>query len=307
MNNSFACRTCGSKEHSLFTIAQDLNLKNSRTSFEYYRCDFCSTIFLHPVPDNLSFYYAQKYPAYTINHAVGIEKKLYRLEVAKLKIVQTYATSGNLVEIGPASGRFLAVANQAGFNVLGIEQDSDSVQRIRDDLKLEAIFSSEPATKLKQLSGEFDVVVAWHALEHIGDLMGFAGAIADALRRPHGVLVLSTPNPNAWSFKIFRRLWVHLDAPRHLNLVPLFALDRLLASHGLYRVGCTYTDPVGLQLNKMGWQNSMMNLSRNDKLRWPWLAIVGRLLSVPMTLIDLLPGRGAAYTVAYRYLQKTDK
>lgn len=307
MNNPFTCRTCGSKEHSLFTTAQDLSLKNSDQSFKYYQCDFCSTIFLHPVPDNLSLYYSQKYPAYNFNHSVGIENKLHRLEAAKLKIVQTYVTSGKLVEIGPASGRFLAVANQAGFDVLGIEQDNDSVQRIREDLKLEAIFSDKPATKLRQLSGEFDVVVAWHALEHIGDLMEFASAIAEALRQPNGVLVLSSPNPNAWSFKIFRSLWVHLDAPRHLNLVPLFALDRLMASHGLHRVGCTYTDPVGLQLNKMGWQNSMMNLSRNDKLRWPWLAIVGRLLSLPMTLFDLMPGRGAAYTVAYRYLQKTGK
>jgi len=294
------CQTCGSQNQEKFLLSKDFNQEKSDESFQYYRCNDCKSIFLQPVPNNLSFYYGESYPAYAVKNINRIEKKNNYHEQAKLEIVKKYASSGKLVEVGPATGRFLAAASRAGYEVLGIEQDAGCVEYIRNILKLNVKCSDKPTDELLQLVACCDVIVAWHVIEHLQDLRGFVSATAKALRKSNGIVVVSTPNPDAWSFKVFGRYWFHLDAPRHLTLIPLQALDRLMADQGLEREACIFDDPVGLHLNKYGWQNSLMNLSSNKKIRWPWLAGLGRILSIAMLLFDQMLGRGAAYTAIYK-------
>ena len=140
-------------------------------------------------------------------------------------------------------------------------------------------------------------------MQHLQDLRGFASAASKALRGPNSVVIVSAPNPESWSFKIFGRYWVHLDAPRHLTLIPLQALDKLMADQGLKRISCVFDDPVGLQLNRMGWQSSLMNLSGSRKVREILLIRLGRLLSIAMAIFDRISGSGAAYTVAYKKIK----
>lgn len=294
------CRTCSSQNQQEFLIAKDFNQEKSDKSFSYYRCSNCKSIFLQPVPNDLNFYYGQNYPAYAVKNSKDIENNLNYLEHAKLEIIEQYIPFGKLVEVGPAAGRFLSIASRAGYEVLGIEQDPGCVEYIRNILNLDVKCSDKPADELLQLVACCDVIVAWHVIEHLQDLRGFVSAASKALRKPNGVIVVSAPNPEAWSFKIFGRYWVHLDAPRHLTLIPIRALDKLMADQGLERVACIFDDPVGLQLNRMGWQSSLMNLSRNKKVRQPWLARLGRILSIAMLLFDRMSGRGAAYTAIYK-------
>ena len=301
MNESLInCRTCGSQNQKEFLLTKDYNQEKSNEFFQYYRCNDCKSIFLHPVPNNLSFYYGESYPAYAVKNISRIEKKNNYHEHAKLEIVKKYAPLGKLVEVGPATGRFLAAASRAGYEVLGIEQDAGCVEHIKNILKLEVKCSDKPTNELLQLADYCDVIVAWHVIEHLQDIVEFVSAAAKALHKTGGVIVVSSPNPEAWSFKIFGRYWVHLDAPRHLTLIPLQALDQLMADSGFDRDACIFGDPVGLHLNRYGWQSSLMNLCRNKKIRKPWLAILGRVLSIAMSLFDRMPGRGAAYTAIYR-------
>ena len=298
---SIACRVCRSLRHQRVLITKDFNQEKSDGTFEYYQCRNCASIWLHPVPENIGFYYNQDYPAYSTGSSPNTERRLQFLDQSKLSILKEHIQSGKLVEIGPASGRFLKLANQAGFDVFGIEQDAGCVKHIGETLKLNAICSAHPAVELAKLSNSCDAIVAWHVVEHLEGLIEFVNAASNALRKPHGVLVVSAPNPESWSFRLFGRFWVHLDAPRHLSLIPLQALDELMSKHGLKRVAVTFSDPVGIQLNKMAWQCSLMNLSSNRRIKRPWLAILGRLLSLPMALLDRLPEKGAAYTVVYRH------
>ncbi len=300
MNESLiSCRTCGSKNQHEYFSTKDWNQEKSDDSFQYYRCYDCRSIFLYPIPKNLGLFYSQSYPAYSVKNSEDVENNFNYLEQAKLNIVKKYSPSGKLVEIGPAVGRFLSVASRSGYQVIGIEQDAGCVEHIRSTLNLEVTCSDNPTDKLLQLEASCDVIVAWHVIEHLQDLRGIVSAVSKALRKPNGIFVVSAPNPDAWSFKIFGRYWVHLDAPRHLTLIPLKALDKLMADHGLERVVCIFDDPVGLQLNRMGWINSMMNLGRTKNARL-WLSRVMRVLSIGMVLLDRTPGRGAAYTAIYK-------
>ena len=300
MNESqIRCRTCDSQNHTLFLIAKDLNQEKTGERFPYRRCNNCKSIFLQPIPTDLGLYYGKDYSAYSVRNSSKIERNLHRLEQAKLDIVKEHAPPGRLVEVGPATGRFLSIANQAGYQVLGIEQDRGCVEHITSALNLDVKFSDTPSDELSRLDN-CDVIVAWHVIEHLQNLRDFVSAAANALSKPRGVVIVSTPNPEAWSFKLFAKYWIHLDAPRHLTLIPLQALDRLMEEHGLKRVASIFDDAVGLQLNRVGWQISMMNLCRITKVRRPLLSGLGRILAFAMQWPDRSKGRGSAYTAIYK-------
>ena len=59
----------------------------------------------------------------------------------------------------------------------------------------------------------------WHVIEHLRRPWEVIERAAANLQ-DGGVLAIATPNPRALQFKLLRRRWAHLDAPRHLFLIP---------------------------------------------------------------------------------------
>ena len=293
------CTVCSSDKCLEFISTRDINQGKSEEAFHYFLCHKCRSIFLWPIPDDLSVYYAQDYPAYSIKAKPKDEVLMELLERSKLEIVRRYEQGGHLLEIGPASGRFLKIAADAGYVVSAIEQDIGCVRHIKNTFHIDVVHSNDPAAAIADSVEHFDIVVAWHVLEHLRDPEGFVAAIAKVLRQPNGFVILSAPNPRSLSFKIFRSKWLHLDAPRHLTLIPIETLDRLMVSHGLERVDCFFNDRIGLHLNKIGWTLSATNLSSYRVLRFGmrWLA---RLISIGLGPFETTNCRGAAYTAIYK-------
>lgn len=294
------CRTCGSENCEYYLTAKDLNQNKSNDKFKYYRCGNCESIFISPIPKNLSIYYGSDYPAYAVNKSHDQELLINNLEEAKLNLVKQYATNGKLIEVGPASGRFLKIASENGYKVLGIEQDSECVNHIKNVLHINTILSNNPASELSKETSTCDIIVAWHVIEHLSNPQEFIVAVSKALLKPNGLVFISAPNPSALSFKVFGRHWVHLDAPRHLTLIPLKALDNIMKSCGLERVNCIFDDAVGLRLNKIGWISSSINLYKNKIAHWLFFAWAGRILHLVMRPVERAHGNGAAYTVIYK-------
>ena len=293
------CTVCGSNECLEYISARDINQGKSGEEFQYFRCDECRSIFLSPIPDDLSVYYAQDYPAYSVKAKPRDEALMQRLEKSKLEIVGRYVEGGRLLEVGPASGRFLKIAADAGYVVSAIEQDIGCVTHIKDTFQIDVIHSDDPAAAIADSVEHYDIVVAWHVLEHLRDPADFVAAISRVLRQPNGFVILSAPNPDSWTFKIFGSRWLHLDAPRHLTLIPIQALDSLMTSYGLERVDCIFNDRIGRHLNKIGWTLSAANLSDNRVLRcgMRWLA---RLVSIVLGPFEKTNGRGTAFTAIYK-------
>lgn len=299
MNAEYLCRVCGSKNLNLAIKAKDLNRYKSDKSFSYYKCGDCKSFSIQPIPLDLGAHYAGDYPAYLPQNNLKIAANYLLLELDKIKIVKKFIKDGFLVEIGPAAGRFLLEAKKSGYTVMGLELDGGCVDHIKNVLEINVKQTSEPSVELISMKDSVDVIVAWHVIEHLADLRNFISSVRTALRNPYGVVVFSAPNPNSWSFKIFKKYWVHLDAPRHLTLMPLEALDKLMMNEGFIRATSIYNDLTGIQLNRMGWQNSFINLSNDPLFKKYFLSILGRILSILMNVFDKLPGRGAAYTAVY--------
>jgi protein-L-isoaspartate O-methyltransferase len=286
-----ACR--GSADHAYRTY--DYNQRLSQDEFNYYRCQRCGLIFLDPIPENLGQYYSQTYyaiPRSQRDLAREAASKRYQIE-----IVRRYVKGGRLLDIGPGHGAFAFLAKEAGFDVSTIEMDPTCCKFLRDEVGVSAIQSDNPAEVLPQLEPQ-NVITLWHVIEHLPDPWTTLARAAERLT-PGGILLIAAPNPQALQFSLFRSRWVHLDAPRHVKLLPAQLLVSRLVSEGLQPVLVTTGDPGGRVLNQYGWRASLINLSER---RLPRAAgwRLGRPLGLLASPFERNGLRGSAYTAIFR-------
>jgi 2-polyprenyl-3-methyl-5-hydroxy-6-metoxy-1,4-benzoquinol methylase len=258
--------------------------------FDYRRCERCGTTFIAATPPDLGRYYASAgygRPADVSSQELGYER-------AKLALVQQHIARGNLIEIGPGAGTFARMAARAEFDVTVIERDPAYVEGLPADVT--GVLSEDPAAALEQLAGPADVIAMWHVIEHLQDPSRVLDSCAERLR-PGGVLAISSPNPGALQFRLLGRRWMHVDAPRHLQLIPLRVLVGALSERGLTMVTMTTTDPVGKALNLMAWERAM----RSERSRRPnrVTTLAAAALTLAMKPIEARGLNGAGYTAIF--------
>jgi len=215
----------------------------------------------------LAKYYRSNYIAYDI--PASLEQLEAKAEQVRFRIdmVQQYAPkTGRLLEIGPSYGGFAFLAKKAGFSVDVIEMDSECCRFLKDVVGVNAICADNVRKALAGL-GQYDVIALWHVLEHLDEPWKVLDTLAEHLL-PNGIIVISTPNPDSFQFKLFGRFWVHLDAPRHVSLLPAEWLICFLEKRGVYKVMLTTTDPDVRKLNKFGWAQSFSNLLSNRQVKY---------------------------------------
>ncbi len=220
--------------------------------FDYWRCHACAVLWLPDVPEDLAAYYP---PDYHPSIAPGDLESAIAAEQPRIDLITRHVEPGQMVEIGPSQGIFTLAATRAGFHLAAMEMDADCCRHL-EGLGLRVINTAAPQDELPALEPS-RAAVLWHVIEHLPDPWAVLHAIAANLE-PGGVLALATPNPNAFQFRLFGTRWVHLDAPRHLTLIPLAALCHEVEQLGLRLMSATASDPIGLLLNRLGWERSFL-------------------------------------------------
>jgi SAM-dependent methyltransferase len=290
------CRFCGASASRRFTT-RDWNRRLSDEDFTYYRCPSCGVTFLSAIPDDLGRYYPPEY--YPMPGSLAELATVAEAERYKIDLVRRYKPQGRLLEIGPATGAFAYLAKQAGFMVEAIEMDAACCQFLEQVVGVRAIHSADAAGALGGLDG-YDAIALWHVIEHLPDPWETLDAARQRLR-PGGVLLIATPNPASFQFRIFGRYWAHLDAPRHLELLPVERLIRWGEGAGLRVVLKTTTDPGGLGWNLFSWEESLANLVARSTGRRRTPILPGRGLSRLMRPVER--GRrflGTTYTLVFQ-------
>jgi len=160
-----------------------------------------------------------------------------------------------VIEFGSGNGAFAIAARDAGFAVTAIEMDERGCRYLDGQVGITAICSSRPLDDLAAL-GQADVIAMWHVLEHLPDP---AEVIRQSARRlvPGGLLAIAVPNTDSLQFRLLRSRWAHVDAPRHLCLIPPRTLAKLGREAGLRCVAITTNDPDGYECNLFGWVRAL--------------------------------------------------
>lgn len=288
------CPYCQSKS-SIYFHSKDFNRNITQETFDHYLCSKCNLIFIEPIPLKLADYYPGDY--HSVPESSDYLETNSAHESYKIEIVQNYASKGKLLEIGPSYGSFTYLAKKAGFEVDAIEMNIQCCQFLNEVIGVNAINSDNPISALQQLKS-YDVITLWHVLEHLPDPWATLDAICTKLSSG-GILVLSTPNPSAFQFKIMGRYWPHIDAPRHLMLIPMSLLVEKMNMQGMEVELITTSDQGSIVCNIFGWETFFKNFSSEFRFK-KILRLIGRMVGFLFSPIEKVEGKGSAYTMVLR-------
>jgi hypothetical protein len=246
------CPFCGSSSHFAL-VAGDRNRELTSERFTYNRCGTCGTVFLVDVPDDLGRYYAGAY------HGFGPDGEpdwrsnptLRGVETARAEMLRSLVEPGLLIDIGAGAGAFASAATDAGFDVTAIEMDAACCDYLQSRVGVRAICSDTPLDALRELPPA-RVITMWHSLEHLRNPREMLTVAAGRLQ-VGGVLALGVPNPRALQLKWLGARWAHLDAPRHLCLVPEHAVVSSAKALGLESAPVLTDDPFERICALHGW------------------------------------------------------
>jgi 2-polyprenyl-3-methyl-5-hydroxy-6-metoxy-1,4-benzoquinol methylase/spore coat polysaccharide biosynthesis predicted glycosyltransferase SpsG len=141
--------------------------------------------------------------------------------------------TGRLLDIGCAYGPFLSVAQEEGFEPLGIDPATDAVRHVREKLGLEALAGFFPDLFLRSPpEGEsFAAVTLWYVIEHFADLRPALKEI-NRLLAVEGALAFSTPSFSGISGRRSMRAFLKNSPQDHFTVWSPALCGRLLARHG---------------------------------------------------------------------------
>ena len=277
---------CASDDVALFT-AQD-RLNGLPGEFQVVRCRHCGLIRTAPRPTaaSIGHYYPESYSPYATTEVTGERTPrkrglLFRIARAvskRLVELNTEVTpdipKGRMLEIGCASGSFLAHMAAQGWAVEGIEFGESAAAKARAAGFRVQVSSIESAVDPDE---PFDLVVGWMVVEHLHDPVAALTKLASWVA-PGAWLAISTPNAASLDFRLFRRAGYALQVPTHLYHFSPTTLSALLARSGwsverVYhqRILGNYLGSIGLLLEDLNAPRSLSEFFKNLPARRGYL------------------------------------
>ena len=268
MNNHIlysACPAC--QASNIQTVFEVKDHTVSNTLFTIMQCNHCSLRFTQNVPDQkaiIPYYKSDKYISHS-NSSNGIINKLYQLVrtktlVQKRKLIQKHTAKekGSLLDVGSGSGAFVNEMKQQGWNVTGLEPDSDARNNALALYKLSlndiADFKNLPAN-------HYDAITLWHVLEHVHQLEIYIQQLKNLLK-PQGRIFIAVPNYTSLDAENYNTHWAAYDVPRHLYHFSPKAMNMLIEKHGMKIIAYQpmWFDSFYISMLSSKYKNGVANL-----------------------------------------------
>jgi SAM-dependent methyltransferase len=147
----------------------------------------------------------------------------------RFEIIERIHGSGTVLDVGCGSGEALDVARQRGWSGVGVEPVKASAERARS-CGLEVRTGTLAGAGLPPAS--FDLVGAWHVLEHLLDPVAFLSELA-LYARPGGLVAVEVPNWRHRSRRVGGPDWDQLCPLEHVTHFTYRTLRRTIQRAGL--------------------------------------------------------------------------
>ena len=165
-------------------------------------CRSCGIVYMNPRPHHLSVQDAYG----DVEDVRYVEEEEGRVATfsESLTHIQRYAPSGRLLDVGCHVGTFISLAEEAGYDVEGVEPSRwaarRAAERVRGTVRL-GVVEDAPLPE-----GAYDVVTMWDVIEHLPDPSSTLRAVHSALR-PGGVFAVTTMDVEALFPRVAGRRW----------------------------------------------------------------------------------------------------
>lgn len=219
METLTSCPLCNSDSLVPFLECTDYTV--SKELFTIVQCGSCGFRFTNPRPEESkagAYYQSDDYISHS-NTSKGLVNGLYqqvRKITLKRKLQQVNSVSGksngSLLDLGCGTGEFLNTCKQNGWNVKGIEPSQNAREFATKNYGLEV---QDAGAWNAFGDNTFDVVTAWHVLEHVYDLAGTIQQVKRMLNA-NGVFVVALPNCSSADAEFYGKFWAAYDVPRHI-------------------------------------------------------------------------------------------
>ena len=101
-------------------------------------------------------------------------------------------------DVGCGAGLLAEPLARLGAAVTGIDAAPENIAAARIHAEGQGLAIDYRSGSVEALAGPYDLITSLEVIEHVGDVRGFIGGMADALA-DDGLLILSTPNRTATS------------------------------------------------------------------------------------------------------------
>jgi 2-polyprenyl-3-methyl-5-hydroxy-6-metoxy-1,4-benzoquinol methylase len=215
------CPLCSGEKIEIYisatggALAAD-SLGSSRINVSYgkiLRCRSCRFVFseFRPADEELHTLYRAMDPTVYEKEMSGRRQTAER----HLKMMERYISTGNLVDVGCASGSFLAAAVAAGWVVTGVEPSKVLASHAKEALRGHGEVHCSTLQEANLVSASFDALTLWDVLEHVTDSVSFLGDCVRLLK-PGGYLFANVPDISSIQARLLGKRWPLLLA-EHLN------------------------------------------------------------------------------------------
>lgn len=236
-----SCNLCGSHKSTQHLVRADLNI-GLEGRFRLVECEECGLVYQRPRPTIGEFgsLYPPGYDQYPPNETstIGRFEKNYGLD-KRIRLIQQYVEHGKLLDVGCATGSFLARARELDWDVAGIEPSPAASEYARGTRKLDVHTGTLDSFPFP--TEKYDVITMWNVIEHIPN-PGQALKKTAELLKPEGLLVITTPRLGSWEHRVFGEAWIGYELPRHFFVFSSETLSRLLNQSGffIHAVRCAF-------------------------------------------------------------------
>jgi SAM-dependent methyltransferase len=275
MDNTPHCAVCGSDSRGV----------GEKNGYKLYICRNCTLTFIYPVPDLNSVYNegyftgASTHMGYA-NYDADKEPMVPTFE-KYLKRIKALTPGKKLLDVGAATGFFLAIARRFGFEVYGVEISSYAAERSRKK-GIPTI-----AGTLEDVPNEpkFNVLTMFDVIEHVENPLTLC-VRANTLLEKDGILVINTPDIGSVYARILGLRWNLIIPPEHLFYFNNRSMKILLDKTGfelvsISRIGKRFS-PQFVFKTLYVWQKLRIWKHLSDFCSKTWLSR----LALPINLRD---------------------
>lgn len=200
--------------------------------FDIYKCRDCGFQFTKKAEDQSTFVNCtdtQKEEQdsflckiYDFAHRIMLKRK------ASLIKKLTMLRSGKILDYGARDNDFARTMAHKGWNATIVKREDWNCKEAEKDEKINKITENEIHSLKKE---SFDIITAWHVIEHTEDFDEFMKT-SKKLLDENGILILAAPNSASYDAENYREHWAAYNAPHHLWHFNSSTMMQLGGKHG---------------------------------------------------------------------------